>query len=111
MPLPPLPLLPSARGAPTAAWDFDAAGTPNTNTTFFCESKSGNCFLLRTATLGFYDAADTCAAFTGGNLVTYTSRSKQMLVRCYGGRLWEGIIDGQPRWQLEPENCPLRPFL
>jgi hypothetical protein len=60
-----------------------AAGTPSTNTTFFCEALSGNCFLLRSAAasqLGFYDAADTCAGFVGGNLVVYNGRSKQMLV-------------------------------
>jgi hypothetical protein len=66
------------------------AGTPNTNSTFFCESLSGNCFLLRTGTsnaIGFYQAADTCAAYAGGNLVLYTSRSKQMLVEKYFGSL------------------------
>ena len=58
-------------------------GTPKTNTTFFCESISGNCFLLRlseTERLAFYDAADTCAGFVGGNLVVYGNRGKQMLV-------------------------------
>jgi hypothetical protein len=66
------------------------AGTPDTNTTFFCEALSGNCFLLRSATasqLSFYDAADTCAGFVGGNLVVYSSRSKQMLVEQYFGML------------------------
>ncbi len=65
-----------------------SAGTPATNATFFCESISGNCFLLRTGTtvvLGFYEAADTCSAYVGGNLVVYDSRGKQMLVSCAPG--------------------------
>jgi hypothetical protein len=62
----------------------DAAGTPATNATFFCETLSGNCFLLRSGAavnLGFYQAADLCAAYTGGNLAVYDKRSKQLLVR------------------------------
>jgi hypothetical protein len=67
---------------------FPSAGTPKTNTTFFCEPNSGNCFLLRTATadmLGFYQAADLCASYVSGNLVTYSSRGKQLLVRGAAG--------------------------
>jgi hypothetical protein len=59
------------------------AGTPSTNATFFCEALSGNCFLLRSGAavnLGFYQAADLCAAYTGGNLAVYDRRGKQMLV-------------------------------
>lgn len=60
------------------------AGTPSTNATFFCESQSSNCFLLRSGAavlLGFYQAADLCSAYSGGNLAVYDRRSKQMLVR------------------------------
>jgi hypothetical protein len=101
----------------SAGLQCNAAGAPKTNTTFFCEALSGNCFLLRTTGLGFYDAADTCAAFVGGNLVTYTSRSKQMLVENYFGSLlptthyWHGasraalgsdytLTDGMPIMQV-----------
>ena len=69
------------------------AGTPASNATFFCEALSGNCFLLRRAApgLGFYQAADLCASFVGGNLVVYSSRAKQLLVG-----VWLASIPAMP---------------
>jgi hypothetical protein len=111
---PAAPPLPAQRTAEGRMCCLCAAGTPKTNTTFFCEPNSGNCFLLRSGTsnaLGFYEAADFCASYISGNLVTYSSRGKQLLVRGAGdfwrARVAAVLLAGGVAWQPHPPGaCP-----
>jgi hypothetical protein len=97
------------------------AGAPNFGPTFLCDSSQ--CYRLYTATKNFDGARKQCAT-DGGELVTYTSLSQQLLVENYfkaftlPAGYWTGVsratttgaqwqyVDGSPL----PQNASNDPY-
>jgi hypothetical protein len=70
------------------------AGAPAATRNIFCDPSTDTCFNLTTTVRSFDDATSACAAMTG-QLVTYTSAAKQLMVEQVGwvlGQLQPAVV-------------------